>query len=103
MLEQRQKQHQDKQTDFSRKQGEKAKEEILNEANKQLQIIMVKRMNEAAAEERRKRDLAKKAAEDQKKREQGIDPTTNEDVGAWGRGTMMDAARKKREEDDARF
>jgi len=63
LMDQRIKTHQEQQHEFAKKQGQKAKEEIVEEAQKQLQIIMVRRMNEAAAEERRKRDLAKQAEE----------------------------------------
>lgn len=49
---------------------------------------MVRRMNEAAAEERRKRDLAKQAEEQKKRIAEGKDPHSGEDNAlGWGRGS----------------
>jgi len=48
LLDMRSKIHQDEQFKFAVKQGDMAKEEILIEAKKQLQIIMVRKMNEEA-------------------------------------------------------
>jgi hypothetical protein len=104
LLAQRTLEHQQKQHEFAKKQGEKAKEEVVEEAKKQLMIITVRRMNEAAAEERRKRDLVRQAEEHKKMIAEGKDPHRGEDNElGWGRGTQIQQARDIRAADDARY
>lgn len=86
--------HQEQQVEFSIKQGQLAKEEILSEANKQLIIIMVRKMNEAAAAERRRKDLEKQAqlkAEGKDTLYEGQESNTPE---SWGRGSAIAEAKK---------
>lgn len=58
---------------------------------------MIKRLNEAAAEERRKRDLERQAAEKASNKEIVYDRDDNSEA-SWSRGSAMADARKNREE-----
>jgi hypothetical protein len=97
LLEQRTKKHQDEQHKFCLKQGQAAKTEILDDANKQLKVIMIRRLNEAAAEERRKRDL-ERAAKDKASGNETVYDRDDNSQASWSRGTGMADAKKAREE-----
>jgi len=102
LLEMRKNKHQEQQVDFSRKQGVLAKEEIIGEASKQLQIIMVRKLNEAAAEERRKRDLERQAKERAEGREVRYEGRGEDTPDAWGRGSAIQTAKETAAENDKR-
>lgn len=72
------------------------------EAKKQLQIIMVRKMNEAAAAERKRRDLEKQAKEKAEGKSITYDGDSNTPE-AWGKGTGIAEAKKAQAEYEARY
>lgn len=92
-LEQRRKEHEDAKLEFANEKGEVAKREIVELAKKQLKLIEIKRLNEQAAEERRRK--AEKIARD-------LPKTDAEENTGWARGGAMAEAKKTREEDEKR-
>ena len=73
----------------------------MEDANKQLKVIMIRRLNEAAAEERRKRDLERAAKEKANNNEIVYDKDDNS-TASWSRGTGMADAKKAREEQESK-
>lgn len=80
--------------------GDGAREEMVNAACKQLTLLEVKRLNEAAAEERRRKAMA---IEKKEKLENKGNFYTNDTPEGWTRGTNIDLAKNARKEEDARF
>lgn len=87
LLQQRHNIHKQQQVEFARKQGELAKAEILEDAKKQLVIIKVKRLNEEAAAERKKKDIAKMALEKSKGNVTVYEGKGDDSQEAWGKGS----------------
>lgn len=102
LLDMRSKIHQDEQVKFAIKQGDAAKDEIMAEAKKQLQIIMVRKMNEEAAAMRRKKDLEKQAMLKAEGRDVVFEGQESNTAEAWGRGSGIAEAKKLAAEFDAR-
>jgi hypothetical protein len=63
---------------------------------------MVRKMNEAAAEERRKRDLERQAKEKAENREIRYEGRGDDTPDAWGRGTAIQDAKATAAEHDKR-
>jgi len=87
LLAKRRDEHQEKQRQFANSVGEKAKEEMLTAANKQLTLLEVKRLNEAAAEARRQKAMA---IEKKEKAEGKGSHYYNDNGEGWGRGTAIE-------------
>lgn len=83
--------------EFAAKRGRDAKDSILDAANKQLTIIIVKQKNEEARLARLKRDQEVKQKEIREGKETKFENENNDD---WGRGSNIAAAKQARQEEE---